>query len=307
MDIRLKQLSYSSLLTLHSCPRKFQLAKLGSDAEDTDTTGSQNITFAFGHIVGEGVQGILEGKSEDTILWEAFLGWHADLWDENAKQNKSFWLAMLAIQKFQHIAESGFLEEYELVYYEGKPAVELSFCINFPDGFRYRGFVDAVLRHKRTGKIVVLECKTSSANVLNPAEYKNSAQAIGYSVVLDVLFPGLSAYEVVYMVYRTKEMEWEPPIPFQKSYLQRALWIQELLLDIESIKLYEGAEIYPMHGESCFSWYRECEYMNLCTLSTSHLTKPLTEEAEQKILAEPYTINLSIQDLIQAQLAKAEG
>ena len=29
--------------------------------------------------------------------------------------------------------------------HEDKPAVELSFIINFPDGFTYKGFVDAVL------------------------------------------------------------------------------------------------------------------------------------------------------------------
>lgn len=306
MDLRLKQLSYSSLLTLHGCPRKYQLYKLGSQAEDTDHDGSQSVTFAYGHVVGLGIQLVLQGKTETEILWELFRFWQPDLFAENVKQVKSFWLAIAAVQKFISLRANGLLKDYELVYHDGLPAVELGFIIEFPDGFVYRGYVDAVLRNKHTGEILVLEVKTTSATNLNPATYKNSAQAIGYSVVLDVLFPALSSYKVLYLVYKTKGMEYEQ-LPFTKSYLQRALWIQELLLDIETIKLYEGAGVYPMHGESCYEFYRECEYLNLCTLSTANLTEALTEEGTEKIVEEnaKYQIKLKLEDLIQAQLAKA--
>jgi hypothetical protein len=211
-------------------------------------------------------------------------------------------MAVIAIQNFVNLRKSGFLEEYELVYYRGKPATELSFCINLPDGFRLRGFVDAVLKHKESGKVVVLECKTTGSVAINPATYKNSAQAIGYSIVLDVLYPELSSYEVLYLVYQTGAREYHP-IPFTKNYLQRALWIRELLLDVEMIKLYEEAEVYPMHGESCVSFGRDCEYLQSCTLSTEFLTKKCTPEEEDKT---EYQINLSLVDLLEAQLKKVE-
>lgn len=300
IDPRIKKLSYSSLLTLHACPRKMQLYKLQSQEEDVDIDGYANITFAFGHIVGEGVQYILDGYSIEETIYKMFLGWHADLFAENDKQKKSFWLAVIAVQKFVSLRDAGFLQDYELVYYNDAPAVELSFRITFPDGFTMRGFVDAVLRHKITGEIMILECKTSSALNLNPATYKNSSQAIGYSVVLDVLFPELSSYNVMYLVYKTKSLEWEE-LSFTKSYLQRALWIQELLLDIETIKLYESTGVYPMRGESCYSYFRDCEYLNLCTMSTKHLTTPYVEENQRK---EEYQIELNLHDLIEAQLTK---
>lgn len=300
IDPRLTKLSYSSLLTLHSCPRKFQLYRLQSEKDSTDSDGSGNVTFAFGHIVGEGIQYILDGLSIDQAIWRMFLGWHADLLDSNPKQNKSFYLAVIAIQKFVAMRDSGYLQDYELVYHNGVPAVELSFRITFPDGFTLRGFVDAVLRNKVTGEVVVLECKTSSATSLNSATYKNSAQAIGYSIVLDVLFPELSSYEVIYLVYMTKALQYEQ-LQFTKSYFQRALWIRELLLDIESIKMYEAAQIYPMRGESCFTFFRECEYLNLCTLSTSHLTTSYDQDEEKK---EVYQIELTLNDLINSQLTK---
>lgn len=302
IDYRIRQLSYSSLLTLHECPRKFQLYKLRSTGAAEESIKS-SVTFAYGHTIGRAIQSCFEGKSLQDIFLEAFLHWKPDLMDEIEKDNKSFWSALISIQRFVAARKSGFLDDYELVYYDSRPACELSFCIVFPDGFRLRGHVDAVLRHRLTGEIVVLECKTSNANAVNPATYKNSAQAIGYSIVLDSLFEDLSSYDVLYLVNLSKSSTYEP-IKFTKTYLQRALWIRELLLDIETIKMYEEAGVYPMHGESCFKFFRECEYLQVCTLSTDALTKPCTEEQEDKI---DYQVQLTLSDLLDTQLRKVEG
>jgi hypothetical protein len=67
--------------------------------------------------------------------------------------------------------------------------------------------------------------------------------------------------------------------------------------------MYEEAEVYPMHGESCYSFFRECEYLNVCQLSTGYLTKPCTPDQEDKT---EYQINLTLDDLLTTQLAKAE-
>jgi hypothetical protein len=305
VDKRILNLSYSSLLTLHTCPRKFQLYKLGTapDSREEDVPGS--VTFAYGHMVGRGIQRILEGASLSQILWEEFYQWDCDLYADNPKQGKSFFRAWIAIRQFHSMREAGYLDGFELVSYQGKLAAELSFSIQLPDGFIYRGFVDAVLQHAITGEVLVLECKTSSATHINPAQYKNSAQAIGYSIVLDAIFPELSSYKVLYLVYQSKSAEYIQ-LPFEKTYYQRALWIQELLLDIEVIKLYEGAECYPMHGESCYSYFRECEFYQTCTLSTRHLIAPLTTEASDRMDAqlEEFQIKVTINDLIDAQLRK---
>ncbi len=304
MDTRLKQLSYSSLLNLHACPRKWQLDRLQAPREESEDISS-SVTFAYGHSVGQGIQSVMEGKSESQVLMDMFLIWEANLLAENPKQNKSFWESVIAVQKFMAMREQGYLSEWELVYIDGKPACELSFLIHLPDGFKLRGFVDAVLKNILTGEIMVLELKTTSSYSINAATYKNSAQAIGYSIVLDNLFPDISSYEVLYLIYKSKSREYEQ-LPFTKSYFQRALWIRELLLDIEVIKMYEEAGIYPMRGESCYHFFRECEYIYTCMLGTDKLTDPLTQEQEEKILLghEDYQIHITIQDLIVSQLSK---
>ena len=309
IDPRLKLLSHSSRTTLHKCPRKYQLYRLAAEEialADATKVMEQSLTFAYGHAVGEGMASVLERKTEDEVYLEAFLHWDADLLDENTRQKKSFWLALFAIKKFIAMRENGYLDEYDLVYYKGKPAVELSFQIMLPGGFSYRGFVDAVLRHRDSGEIMVLEAKTSSGTA-NSAMYKNSGQALGYSVVLDILFPKLSSYTVLYLVYETRSYEYKE-LPFTKSLLQRALWLQELLIDCKRVELYESFGSYPMHGESCFDFFRECEYLGLCTLSTDSFTKKLTTKMIAAIEKdqERYQFVVDFHDLVAAQIAKGE-
>jgi len=258
IDPRLKLLSHSSRTTLHKCPRKYQLYRLSATqvAMADQKEVEQGVTFAYGKAVGIGVQSTMEDKTDDQIYLDTFLEWDTGLLDENPKQKKSFWLAIWAVQKFMVLRTQGFLDEYELVYYQGKPAVELSFQIVLPNGYKYRGFVDAVLRHKVTGEIMVLENKTSSGTA-NSAMFKNSGQALGYSVVLDILFPEMSSYIVLYLVYETKTMEYVE-LPFTKSLLQRALWLQELLIDTQLVTLYDSFDTYPMHGEACYDFFRDC-------------------------------------------------
>lgn len=302
IDYRIRQLSYSSRTLLHTCPRKFELYKRRTTFREL-ASEQQTITFGFGHVVGAAIQATFEGKSESEIIWRMFLDWPVNIFARDERRYKSLWEAIYSIKKFNALRSKGFLKEYELVYFEGKPACELSFSITLPDGFRYRGHVDAVLRHKLTGKIIVLECKTSSMKTTNPAIYKNSSQAIGYSIVLDNLFPELSSYEVLYLVYETGNQEFVP-IPFQKTYLQRALWLRELLLDVEMIKLYEAAGVYPMHGESCVSFGQDCEYLNHCTMSTEYLTKPGSEQDFDNF---EYQVNVSLLDLLNTQLDKTDA
>ena len=308
IDPRLKLLSHSSRTNMHKCPRKYQLYRLASEqvALKEEKQGEQDVTFAYGHAVGVGVQSALEEKSEDRIYLDVFLAWDTDLLLETPRQKKSFWLAVFAVQRFLNMKSQGVFEDYELVYYEGEPAVELAFQINLPGGFTYRGFLDAALQHKETKAVLVLENKTSSGTA-NSTMFKNSGQALGYSVVLDKIFPKLSSYSVMYLVYETKTKDYVQ-FPFTKSLLQRALWLQELLIDCQVLELYESYEVYPMHGESCFDFFRDCEYLGICTLPTHHLTKPLTQKILDKMEKEEdkYVFKVDFYDLVEAQLEKGE-
>ena len=307
IDLRLKRMSYSSTLTLHACPRRYQLDKLQAIANPIDDI-SQQVTFDYGHVVGQGIQDALDGLDDTTIYMNAFLDmWSGDLLAELPRKKKSFWYAMAAIKRFIALREQGYLNEYELLYVDGKPAVELGFKIIMPDGFTYRGFVDAILVHKHTGQVVVLELKTTGSNNINSAQYKNSAQAIGYSIVLDFLVPDVNAYTVLYLIYSSTSLEYTE-LPFDKSYYQRALWLRDLQIDREHVAQYcSYGDHFPMRGESCYDFFTECKYLSLCQMDTDTLIKLLTVTEYERMVKEdedkyPYVV--TFEQLVESQLSR---
>ena len=299
IDPRLLLLSHSSRTTLHCCPRKYQLQKIAS----TPHTKENNVTLAFGAVVGLGIQCLLEGKSIRTTVLEMLLAWSLpDLYAEEERTKKSFFLAIFAVQQFESLRNST-LVDYELAYFKGAPAVELSFRISLPGGFKYRGFVDVVLRHKTTGKLIVLEVKTTGAKVVTEATYKNSGQALGYSLILDAIAPCESEYEVWYLVYMSSSQQYEI-LSFRKHYSDRAFWIQELLMDVQRIQLYEEASRYPSYGESCYDFFRVCSFYSNCQMSTNLLALPYDEDTMAD--KNEYLLELSLLDLVQSQLDRKD-
>lgn len=296
IDPRYLRVSYSSNLDLHACPRFYQLSRLKAPRQQDF---SANVTFAYGHAVGEGIQEFLIHRNLDKAIWTMFTHWDVELFDENEKQKKSFFRAVAALMQFAALCAEGLLEEYEVVEFNGKPAAELSFRIHFPNT-TYRGYIDLVLRHTLTGELLILELKTSSANYVNHYQYKNSAQAIGYSVILDKIAPGTTAYSVLYLVQLTKLEKYEV-FEFPKTYHQRALWIKDRLWDEQIIvglaTYYGNYGIWPMHGESCTRFGKTCEYMDMCHLQTEGLMAPLREN--QLIEATAYDFEFTVQELLE--------
>jgi len=303
VDSRLKDLSYSSANTLHECPKKFQLYRLKTHT--TEDSVFQNISNSFGHSCGLAAQLIFQEHpwTLQEILWQQFLHWPKELpiiEAEDVKARKGFIYANLYAAKLWHARRNGLLCDWVIDDYNGKPAVELSFQILLPDGFRYRGSVDAVLRNRITGAIGVLEHKTTKYKVIDPAQYKNSAQAVGYSIVLDHLYPDVSSYEVLYLVYSSTEME-IVPLDFTKSLAQRAEWLQDILFDIDNIRAYDESGVYPRRGESCFNFFRQCQYFQTCTMSVERLAKEYHPDmADTKV----YDVTVTMEELIETQLKR---
>ena len=309
IDPRLLRTSYSSNLSMHTCPRKHQLKCLGGERSKDALS---EITFAFGHVVGDGIQNIITGMEWSEVIFKAFLAWHAPFEAENTKQKKSLNEAIHCLQQFRSLYAAGFLNEYEVAYFNGLPAAELSFRIHFPYT-KFRGHVDLVLMHKLTGELLVLELKTTSAKYVKPAAYKNSAQAIGYSVVLDKIKPGCSSYGVLYLVYLTHSCTFET-FEFPKTYHQRALWLRDRIIDEENLIRLAREEgsygIWPMYGESCNSFGRDCDYMDICQMPTERIMTKLREshyidrnyETGEEMV---YQFEITLEELLEAQEAEA--
>lgn len=290
-------LSYSSLLTFHECPKKWQLDKLGAANARFST-----VTFSFGHALGAGIQTLLCGRTEEDAIWEAFKQWDVGLYDEEIKTKKSFAYVVVGIQKFVPFAQS-ILQDWEIAVFNDKPAVELSYKLDLMNGFFYRAHIDVVLKHRTEGKLMVVELKSTGFDNVMEATYGNSDQALSYAIALDKIAAGNTAYDVLYMVYKTKSQEYEP-LSFSKSMLDKARWIKGVLLDCSHGQDYISDNFFPMRGESCVSYYRPCQYYGMCDMSDKALlaSQSELEERVEKELEISYTFQFTLQDIIDQQL-----
>lgn len=303
----LKQLSNSSTVVLHKCPRRFELDKLLPRAD----TGDYHT--AFGHLVGTGIQERLVTGDRTKAAFKMFTSWQEELEPEDqraTKDKKTFWHGLIALDKFEQLCNQQF-SNFEIAYLNDagaakRPAIELGFSIDCGEGFFYRGFIDAVMICRRTGNIVVIECKTTKFSQVHEAQYKHSGQALGYSLIIDAIIARLelqakSSYQVYYPVYKSSAVAWDC-IPFTKTSKKRATWIKDILLDIQYIKERAADEYFPMRGESCYDFFRPCPHFDVCEFGNSTLIgsggSPERVEETSK-----YDFHFSLAEIIDAQLA----
>jgi hypothetical protein len=276
-----KGLSYSRQLTLHSCPRKYEL-----DAKKAIKGRIESVTFSYGHAVGQAIQSTMAGRTFNETIIDTVLAYTHDEDDagseseQNAK--KSIWWAVVAAEEFHkkyHAGVYSFLDGWEVAMFKDEsgndlPAVELTFVVTLIDGYSYEGHIDLVLYHPGKDRYMILELKTTGMSSISEASYKNSAQALGYGVVLDLIADNMKAtasFDVLYMVYKSRTKEIIPML-FTKTPDMRVKWLSSLLTDMQILDMYEENG-YPTHGESCYNFFRECEYLGLCTMSDESIDR----------------------------------
>lgn len=307
-----KGLSYSRLLTAHSCPRKFQIENIFNAAND-----KTNVHFAFGHAVAAGVQQLVaEPGNLNKAVVACFAAWDIAIHESLDSKKKSLVYAVQAVKQFHVLVSNpatSLLRKYEIAVFPDHtgtliPAIELTFCIKCHDGYTYEGHIDLVLKERGTNKYLVLELKTTSFTNIHEAMYKNSAQALGYSIVLDSISNVLGAtnsYYVLYLIYKAGALEYETML-FPKNRVQRAKFINSLILDIEVLELYRLTGIYPTRGESCYEFFSPCDYFGLCDYDDEALTRVLGVGTDTHVetfdTIQQFNFTFELDDIKQHQL-----
>lgn len=276
-NITHKGLSYSRELTLENCPRKYEL-----DAKFAIKANRSSVTFSYGHSVAAGVQFALAGHSMERCIVETMLAYTHDVNDvgtENEQsQKKSIWWAMLNVEEFYRKYKAGvykFLDGWEVAKITKSdgtvvPAIELTFVIELLDGYTFEGHIDLVLYHPVKKRFMVLELKTTGMTTVDEAQYKNSTQALGYGAVIDLMADQMgeaASFDVLYMVYQSRNRQ-IIPMPFTKTAKDRVDWLTKLVINMKQLEMYEDLG-YPKRGQSCFNFFRPCEYIKTCSLSNT--------------------------------------
>lgn len=290
--------SYSLLEVLHSCPRKLQLTRAAAVRGQTN----DNVDFAMGHAVGAGIQAWLMSGNIEAAVFNAFMGWNVDYELENPRKNKSLWNAILAVEAYPEFHQKN-LEDWQIyILPNGKPAIEVAFCIDFENGYKHYGHIDAILIHKHTAQLAVQENKTHGFNAVEAAVYANSMQALGYAVVVDMLAPD-TRFEVFYCCYSTPSREWEL-LTFTKPTSCKAEALLDIQLDHAALTTYEQINFYPKRGGSCFDFMRRCQFFGDCNLTE---TLPPLDTLPPGEDAETVDFTFTLSQLKSTQLRKLEN
>lgn len=255
------RLSHSTMNTLETCERMYQLEHV----LDNGAAREESEHFSFGHCFGEGVAHYLVYQDRDAALLAGWLAYYPQIETEKKNQAKAINALIVAFDKLDDI-----LQDYEVVSFEGKPAVELNFRLNIDETYYYAGHIDVVLKHRWTGQYFIFEVKTTGLALhdIDPL-YKNSGQALGYSIALDrIVGEKLSSYGILYFVAQLGK-DYNPVIkvlPFNKTLLDRLNWFMTLGLDVEKLHRMAELNVYPKRGNSCLNYMRPCRHFGVCGL-----------------------------------------
>jgi hypothetical protein len=283
-------LSYSQIETLHTCPRRFLLDK-------QQTVRSNNIDFAMGHAVGEGVQKYLETRDLNLALLAGDIAFDLDYFDVVEKKKKGIDFAFHAIEKFAVWADEMLRGWQVLILPNGKPAIETTFSIKIGK-FWFSSHVDIVLQNIDTGELRVFEIKTSGFTNIQPEIYANSNQGLGYLAQLKQLFPQVTDLEVDYLVYSCPNMEWNL-LPFVKTQSNLLDWVTDLLLVKEQVGRYFDLGHFPKYGGGCLKFNRSCPHFGICDFPS---TTPL-ERVEDILEVETPDFTFDISDFLSTPTA----
>lgn len=266
------RLSNSTLSLYHSCERKFQKTKLLVNNSLRD----ESPAMTFGKSYGAAAQLYMilrtEGSSPqeamDSAIWEAFLQYQP--W-QMMDDRRFIERVIYCIQAAQPFHER-MLMEWEIPQFNGKYAAELSFRLDIDDLYYYVGYLDLVLKHRKSGRFAVTDYKSTSLAAIDLGPYfKYSDQVLGYSIVLDKIAGREVAefdtnYWICQLSSRSLSSLYEPKfqdLSFPKTMRDRMEWFLKLYLDVHSMRSLASLDVYPKRL-SCTNYNKVCQFYNGC-------------------------------------------
>lgn len=287
------RLSHSTLELFNRCERLFQIEKLLA----TDSEREESADTVFGTAYGVGVASYLVHQDQDRALYEAWLSYWPEL--ENDKKNHA---TLVACMRKSFPVLDTMLRDYEVLHFNGKPAVELSFRVNITPRYYYVGYIDVVLRNRFDGTCVVFDAKSTGLQLhdLDPV-YKNSGQCLGYSIALDkIVGEKLAEYSVGYFVAQIgKNYDINiKPLVYPKTLLDRLNWFLGLGSDIRRLELAEEVGFYPRRGGNCLKYNRPCRHFGVCHMSSLDVPRDIPPDENV------YDFSFDLDDLIDDHLKR---
>jgi len=270
------EISHSTLNTYQSCPRKLEFSKFYGY-----NVYGESLASSGGLAIHEAVGVYLATKSKQKAIFKLLTDYPIHLctnplWDWSLE---STYAALLSIISFLDSKP-----ELELATIQGKPAIEVPFLINIDHGLAdflrvvYRGYIDFVFFDRIHNNYFVIDLKNSARKIkdFTPVfQYDN--QCVPYGLVLQrALDKQINSLQVNYLIQPVsltpKQPQW---LEFEKTKLDIEEWAQDLLMDLNNIKIYYQTQWFPRRSNGCFAYNRQCKFYNLCGARNIHTIKTM--------------------------------
>lgn len=296
------RLSEHAMNVLNTCERKFQLDRMLILPKQADYGDS--VPLVRGNAFGIGVQSYVLHGDMDRACYDLWMAYHPEVYDEQKKIY--MWRTINNLRCCKDELDK-LRRRYQVAMFNGQPAIELSFRLDIDGKWYYVGYIDMVLYDTVLDIYVVFEIKTTAYNLIDLKPlYKNSGQALGYSIVIDqIVGEKQSKYGVVYFVCRDKQGEnFVPDIytfPFTKTLLDRLRWFYTVGLDVQRLNTMLDNDLFPMRGGACVTFNRVCPHYGTCSLTSSDVPREVVEDET------PYQFRYQLDDVIQDHLLRVQA
>ena len=266
------RVSYSSLNTYASCPRKFEFSKLYPRPSHRE----EYFAASVGTALHAGYQDYLINSDVESATWAFMRKYPFDLELMEDNLNRSFESCLATLDEMLASVQ---MADYEIAQIR-KPdgsvgaAIEVPFELRFdnfrlPDGrgIAFIGYIDAILRNRITSIYRTMDIKTTRMK-LNDAtpKFQFDSQQVPYGIIVDHVAEGeVDEFEVLYLDCWIDLLEPTAELyPFKKRKQDVQEWITNKMIQFESITRFMESDYFPRTDGGCLFYNRPCQYMEPC-------------------------------------------
>jgi hypothetical protein len=272
------RVSYSSLGTFSSCPRKFEFQKLYPRlARDGDSFAAD-----VGSALHAGYQDFLIHGDEDRATWALMESYPYRGEFEQSNDYRSLEACISTLDAMMGKHE---IREYELAQIKKPdgstvPAIEVPFeiefrglaiepCESLPHGATLSviGYIDAIMKNHLTGLYRTFDIKTTRMSLHDSTpKYQFDSQQVPYGIVVDHVAQGaIESFEVLYFECYIDLMNPRVDLyPFMKSEVDVQEWLTNKLMQFQRLKQMAEGNYFPRTDNGCLSYNRGCRYLDAC-------------------------------------------